>query len=104
MLGLAGGEGKVGEKDERLKVNLQRSWLGAKAVCGGSPARAGGRRRLVAVVAPLRRGEGSGAWPVRCRAVRGTRSGALLEPRRGGTVTPRSSGGVWQWWRPMLLL
>ena len=39
---------------------------------------------MVAAVAPLRRGKGGGAWPVRCRAVRGTRSGALLEPRRGG--------------------
>ena len=44
----------------------------------------GGRRRFWSPVAPLRRGKGGGAGPVRCRAVRGTRSGALLEPRRGG--------------------
>ena len=39
---ISGGEREVGERHEETEANLQRSWLGAEAVCGGSPTAVGG--------------------------------------------------------------
>ena len=98
-MGLAGGEGKVGENGEGLE---SYPWVvvgGAEVVGAGLSTARGGRRRDWAAAALLRRcwegevgprsfgGERPSSWRVR------------FGEERAGMVAPRSSGGVRQWWR-----
>ena len=68
---LAGGEGRVGEELAEIETNLQRSWLGAEAVCSGSPARAGGRRCSGERFGGAPAGNGGAAGPGSFRGWRG---------------------------------